>query len=931
MRSQKLLLLYSLAIACVVCCGSLWVAEAPAAGEATDELPDPKQEMRMFWSRPDSALGPQGIRPRFQDAPTEQPSLLVVLTDAAGPGPEAVQVEALAPGGIRLASAAPGRGDTVRFDTSAWPDGPYEVRVAKALPDGTPYSRYLKGYKGDWAAQARQAMEDAQAVPEDARTPGELRVRVVGQLVSHALGGAPGMDTTLADPDGWRKVHSTLMEHGEAPDGNAGGRFPGGFVRLAWVDEVDDSPQFARAYLPDAYDGGERWPLVVRLHGYNAPNPEYAGWWGVRGRHNGLANQHGVIWLEPHGRGNTGYAGIGDLDVLTAVRVAKETFAVDDDRVYLTGTSMGGGGTWYVGTRHPEVFAAIAPVYGGWDYHVWMEREEFSNLTPLGRFANEASSSFAQAEALLTTPVFINHGDQDAVVEVEFSRYVARMLQRWGYDVRYWEHPGLGHKNAVGANSAITSWFLEHRRISHPRRVRVRSADLESAAAHWVRVEQREDPLAFVHVDAQVLDDRTIRLDTENVLQIALSPGASLVSQEAPVRVVWNGKEASTHRLTSGTLVLKDEAYEPSELRKTPEVDGPASDVTTTPFAIVAGTSSEDDRMRRFCVLRAEAARDSWEAWQHVTPRYFLDTEITDEQISAYSLLLYGGPDENLVTRRLAGGIPLRVAADAIEIDGQAFRGRDLAVAMVYPHPLNPNRYVLVRAGSSAAGVFLMDLPDVYDFAVSESRMTGDGVGVSFEEACVVAGRFDHGWRFREDYAVRGDPVKRARASLRKAPKHLTAVVDTDRLTLSEVLESRASGSFSKMGRDMNWLGRPIVLGAKTYRSGIGVAALYEPCRASYDLAGGGWKLLRATIGIEVDKPVGEIEEKEMEGTRVFFVVRGDGKELYRSPAFLHDSCPVELEVNVEGVQNLELEVGNDAGWLHVASSVNWGDLRLEK
>ena len=61
--------------------------------------------------------------------------------------------------------------------------------------------------------------------------------------------------------------------------------------------------------------------------------------------------------------------------------MAKEKFNIDEDRIYLKGESMGGGGTWYVGTRHPDIFAAIAPVYGGWDYHVNMTEEQVSKMT----------------------------------------------------------------------------------------------------------------------------------------------------------------------------------------------------------------------------------------------------------------------------------------------------------------------------------------------------------------------------------------------------------------------------------------------------------------------------------------------------------------------------------------------------------------------
>ena len=78
--------------------------------------------------------------------------------------------------------------------------------------------------------------------------------------------------------------------------------------------------------------------------------------------------------MEPHGRGNTQYLGMGDNDVVQSIAEAKRLFNVDEDRIYLTGESMGGWGVWNVAGRHPDIFAAIAPVHGGADYHAQMSR-----------------------------------------------------------------------------------------------------------------------------------------------------------------------------------------------------------------------------------------------------------------------------------------------------------------------------------------------------------------------------------------------------------------------------------------------------------------------------------------------------------------------------------------------------------------------------
>ena len=148
------------------------------------------------------------------------------------------------------------------------------------------------------------------------------------------------------------------------------------------------------------------------MHGYNPANPVLA-LVGADSRH-GIDEQtpatQGVIYVEPHGRGNVQYLGFADSDVLRAIAEAKHLFSVDEDRVYLTGESMGGWGVWNVATRHPELFAAISVVHGGVDYHSQMSEEEIAGLTPMGRFLQEKQSSWSMAESLFNTPVYVHHG-----------------------------------------------------------------------------------------------------------------------------------------------------------------------------------------------------------------------------------------------------------------------------------------------------------------------------------------------------------------------------------------------------------------------------------------------------------------------------------------------------------------------------------------
>jgi len=897
--------------------------------------------LRLFDEAAARRRYPAELTPEILPSPEGKPNMVLVRTDGRKAedvieGATQVRVQALAPGGKAVAEAEVKRGETVPFDTTRWPDGPYEIRLSLTALEGHVVYQTLRWYKGSRSKEAGALLDWCDRLPKDSDRPEHLIYRLLEEMVLDRFGVDPRRDPSAeknveSDDDLRRDVHLSLMEYLELRAGDSAVIRPHGFVRLAWKDEVDDSPQFARLFLPPEYDPGEQWPMVVMLHGYHPPNPRYSQWNWYMKRHNPLTERHNVIFLQPHGRGNAGYRGIGEKDVLTSVRLAQERLSVDTERIYLMGHSMGGYGTWYLGSRHPDVFAGLGPMCGAWDYRTKADEGELKALTRREHFERERSSTLAQLEALLTTPVFPSHGDVDQAIDVDHSRFAVRMLQRWGYDVRYMEVPGVGH-TILGSEDRQISWFLRYRLNRNPTHVRVRSARLESARAHWVRVEQRRDPFDFIAVDARIVDRNAIRLDTDNVLHIRLSPGEALVDRDKPVRIVWNGKDAGTHRFVDGVLTLRAEGYLPGKRCKTPAVAGPIRDVTTTPFAIVVGTISTDPAMRRLVRHRAESRRQAWEEWQHVTPRYFSDAEITDEQIRKYSLLLFGGPEENLVTRKLSEHIPLSIRQERIIIDGQTFAAKNAGVAVVYPHPLNPARYVLVTAGTSARGMFLADeMPDDVDFAIVDGRIQKAGGKIAPEKLYVASGCFDYNWRHNDLYVVQGDPVVREEALVRKVPRHFSAGIPEQQLMLSNLLETRSSGSFRDMRRDVNWQRKPIVLGGRRYENGIAVLTWPGARNAvTYDLTGGNWRRLRAVIGYEVEEPE-SVKKPERQNTNLRFLVRGDGKELYRSPAFKWDAKPVEIDVDISQATLLELEVVNEVKLWTGISSANWADARLEK
>lgn len=138
--------------------------------------------------------------------------------------------------------------------------------------------------------------------------------------------------------------------------------------------------------------------------------------------------------------------------VLAILDAATREFAGDKQRTYLAGFSMGGYGTWYLASRSPGRFAAIAPLSGGLR----------APWTPAD--TQTADVYDRTARALGTTPVWISHGDADGTVAIDEARAMYEALERAGGNVRYTEYQEAGHTPMPTLMRAeFPAWLLGHR------------------------------------------------------------------------------------------------------------------------------------------------------------------------------------------------------------------------------------------------------------------------------------------------------------------------------------------------------------------------------------------------------------------------------------------------------------------------------------
>ncbi|HVH10675.1 MAG TPA: prolyl oligopeptidase family serine peptidase [Gemmatimonadales bacterium] len=218
-----------------------------------------------------------------------------------------------------------------------------------------------------------------------------------------------------------------------------------------------------QVFVPASYTATQRWPVILFLHGA-----------GERGDDGLIQTQVGLgaalrqnaarfpaIIVFPQAPAESMWTGAPAQMAMAALDETSREFRTDSDRVYLTGLSLGGNGTWYLAYRYPSRFAAIVPVCGFVTaFRVWSG--PFAPVVP----ADSGAPFEALARQLRRVPTWIVHGEVDNVVPVEQSRQAAAALKAAGAPVQYVEVPGTGHNSwdaGYGSPSLVSWLFAQHR------------------------------------------------------------------------------------------------------------------------------------------------------------------------------------------------------------------------------------------------------------------------------------------------------------------------------------------------------------------------------------------------------------------------------------------------------------------------------------
>ena len=310
-------------------------------------------------------------------------------------------------------------------------------------------------------------------------------------------------------------------------------------------------------YVPPSYTPDQSYPLIVCLHGAGFTGEAYLDRWVPR-----LEDRY--ILACPTIAMGAWWTRFGEDLTLAVLESVSEEYHVDPDRIFLTGMSNGGIGTWIIGMHHADLLAGIAPMASGID-----------------------DVLFPFVENLTHTPVYVIHGVEDQVMPVQLSRDLVKEMTRLGiphlYREHEWTHPHAGgHFFPRQELPDLVAWFDQQRRTPLPRHVSVVRDATHLTPLSWVRIDSTEQIAAFTEnlidsrdelitekiyaeLHAEVAGPNTIEVTANRIRRYTVFLNQDLVDFSKPVIVKTNGQTSFEGKVKPSIETLLQEARHRSD------------------------------------------------------------------------------------------------------------------------------------------------------------------------------------------------------------------------------------------------------------------------------------------------------------------------------------------------------------------------------
>ena len=536
------------------------------------------------------------------------------------------------------------------------------------------------------------------------------------------------------------QARADALAHGEAP----WTRQTGLLVR-GYLSKIDGSVQPYGLVIPKTWfpASAHHFRLDAWFHGRGETLSE-VNFIADRMKNPGEFQPPDTIVLHLYGRYCNANKFAGEVDLFEALNDVKKHYSIDDNRLLVRGFSMGGASVWQFAT-HYGMWAAAAPGAG------FAETREFTHVDKQGPKPTwyeeklwHLYDATDYAGNLYQVPVVAYNGDKDPQRQAAdiMERYMAeeglRLSRVWGPDTAHRYHP-----DSKVTISKMIDAIAERGSTAYPRHVKFTTWTLIYNHMKWITVDAMEHEWERARVDAEVTSDHTVAMQTSNVtaLTIDMGPGANLLDVESKPQINIDGQKVTTLGPMSDrswTVHLRKngnqwEQGEPDakELRKRHGLQGPIDDAFMDSFLMVRPTGAAmTSAIGAWCKAEQEHAIREWRRQLRGEARVKDDSAVSDADIAANNLVLWGDPQSNQILAKIADRLPVKWTAEGIGAGGRHYPANSVLI-MIYPNPLNPKKYVVLNSGHTFREVDNLNnarqVPKLPDFAIVDGTTQPDG------------------------------------------------------------------------------------------------------------------------------------------------------------------------------------------------------------
>lgn len=602
----------------------------------------------------------------------------------------------------------------------------------------------------------------------DARTPELLPdIQIYWQAVHDALtyqefyveGDLKAAAELLAEG----RARAASLLKGEAPWTTATG-----LVVRGYVSQLDGSVQPYGLVIPESYtaEGKDKLRLDFWFHGRGETLSEVS-FLQQRRKQPGVFTPANTIVLHPYGRYCNANKLAGEVDAFEALESVRRRYRIDDDRIAVRGFSMGGASVWHLAVHYPTRWAAANPGAGFSETPDFLKvfQKEETKPTWYEQTLWHMYDCTDWATNLHQCPTVAYSGELDP--QKQAADIMAAAMQKAGLTLTHVIGAKTKHQYSPEAradvDAQIAAIVAKGRVRVHPE-IRFVTYTLRYNECGWITIDGLAEHWKQARIHGKLAGPSRIELSTENITALSLRfpTGDAPFAADSPVQIVIDGTELRASPPTvdkrfEASLVYADGAWKTgaataSGLRKRHLQQGPIDDAFLSAFLFVkpSGTS-KSPKVDAWTKSECDRAIEHWRRHFRGHPRVKLDTEVTAADIAGMNLILFGDASSNTLIAKLAGKLPIQERSGVLHVGGQTFPADHHAPILIYPNPLNPERYVVLNSSFTFREFAYLNnarqVPKLPDWAIVDLDTPADAL---WPGKIVAADFFDERWELKQ-------------------------------------------------------------------------------------------------------------------------------------------------------------------------------------